>query len=141
MPHLVAMNSISYAKCYLHLTSLKSLGISSKRPSYLPGSFGLYPPPLDVHLRLLFPQIIANYNGTIRKIEMVPGKDIHWPGNGVPIDVPICGFENSELICQKGIGGLGGPGVPHYWLGALVWMGWHQHPINSGVIFRLLIDS
>ncbi|XP_063002092.1 atrial natriuretic peptide receptor 1 isoform X2 [Elgaria multicarinata webbii] len=46
-------------------------------------------------------EIVANYNGTTKKIEMVPGKDIHWPGNTVPRDVPLCGFENNNPICQK----------------------------------------
>nr|XP_020666428.1 atrial natriuretic peptide receptor 1 isoform X1 [Pogona vitticeps] len=46
-------------------------------------------------------EIVANYNGTTRKIEMVPGKEIQWPGNAIPRDVPICGFENSNPICQK----------------------------------------
>ncbi|KGL97616.1 Atrial natriuretic peptide receptor 1, partial [Charadrius vociferus] len=41
-------------------------------------------------------QIVANYNGTTKKIQMVPGREIHWPGNVVPSDVPPCGFDNSD---------------------------------------------
>uniref|UniRef100_A0A8D2J3I2 Guanylate cyclase n=3 Tax=Varanus komodoensis TaxID=61221 RepID=A0A8D2J3I2_VARKO len=46
-------------------------------------------------------QIVANYNGTTKKIKIVPGKDIDWPGNTIPRDVPFCGFENSNPICHK----------------------------------------
>nr|XP_056709736.1 atrial natriuretic peptide receptor 1 [Euleptes europaea] len=46
-------------------------------------------------------EIVISYNGTTKKLEMVPGKDIHWPGNAVPRDVPFCGFENSNPACQK----------------------------------------
>ncbi|XP_061462231.1 atrial natriuretic peptide receptor 1 [Rhineura floridana] len=46
-------------------------------------------------------EIVASYNGITKKFELVPGKDIHWPGNAVPRDVPFCGFENSNLACQK----------------------------------------
>lgn len=47
-------------------------------------------------------QIVANYNGTTKKIHMVPGRDIHWPGNKVPPDVPPCGFDNNDPQCHKG---------------------------------------
>lgn len=47
-------------------------------------------------------QIVANYNGTTKKIHMVPGREIHWPGNKVPSDVPPCGFDNSDPQCRKG---------------------------------------
>ncbi|NXJ00460.1 ANPRA protein, partial [Psophia crepitans] len=46
-------------------------------------------------------QIVANYNGTTKKIQMVPGRDIQWPGNTVPSDVPPCGFDNSDPLCRK----------------------------------------
>ncbi|XP_021232313.1 atrial natriuretic peptide receptor 1 [Numida meleagris] len=46
-------------------------------------------------------QIVANYNGTTKKLHMVPGRDIHWPGNAVPSDVPPCGFDHSDPQCQK----------------------------------------
>nr|XP_008122827.1 PREDICTED: atrial natriuretic peptide receptor 1 [Anolis carolinensis] len=46
-------------------------------------------------------EIVANYNGTTKEIEMVAGKDIHWPGNAIPRDVPFCGFENSNPACRK----------------------------------------
>ncbi|XP_066193808.1 atrial natriuretic peptide receptor 1 isoform X2 [Sylvia atricapilla] len=46
-------------------------------------------------------QIVANYNGTTKKIQMVPGRDIHWPGNAVPSDVPPCGFEGTDPRCRK----------------------------------------
>ncbi|XP_053224656.1 atrial natriuretic peptide receptor 1 isoform X1 [Podarcis raffonei] len=46
-------------------------------------------------------EIVATYNGITKKIKMVPGKDIHWPGNGIPKDVPFCGFENTNPACQK----------------------------------------
>ncbi|KAJ7307289.1 hypothetical protein JRQ81_009294 [Phrynocephalus forsythii] len=46
-------------------------------------------------------EIVANYRGATKKIEMAPGKEIHWPGNAIPRDVPVCGFENSNPICQK----------------------------------------
>ncbi|KAK2518221.1 atrial natriuretic peptide receptor 1 [Columba guinea] len=46
-------------------------------------------------------QIVANYNGTTKKIHMVPGREIHWPGNVVPSDVPPCGFDNSNPLCRK----------------------------------------
>lgn len=51
------------------------------------------------------PKIVANYNGTTKKIQMVPGRDIHWPGNAVPSDVPPCGFEGTDPQCRKGEGG------------------------------------
>uniref|UniRef100_A0A8C3JNC9 Guanylate cyclase n=1 Tax=Calidris pygmaea TaxID=425635 RepID=A0A8C3JNC9_9CHAR len=46
-------------------------------------------------------QIVANYNGTTKKIQMVPGREIHWPGNVVPSDVPPCGFDNSDPLCPN----------------------------------------
>ncbi|XP_053857335.1 atrial natriuretic peptide receptor 1 isoform X5 [Vidua macroura] len=46
-------------------------------------------------------QIVANYNGTTKKIQMVPGREIHWPGNAVPSDVPPCGFEDTDSQCGK----------------------------------------
>ncbi|XP_053133430.1 atrial natriuretic peptide receptor 1 isoform X2 [Hemicordylus capensis] len=46
-------------------------------------------------------EIVINYTGTTKKLEIVPGKDIHWPGNAVPRDVPLCGFENENPICHK----------------------------------------
>ncbi|XP_067169495.1 atrial natriuretic peptide receptor 1 isoform X1 [Apteryx mantelli] len=46
-------------------------------------------------------QIVANYNGTTKKIHMVPGREIRWPGNVVPPDVPPCGFDNSDPLCRK----------------------------------------
>ncbi|KAM3824903.1 atrial natriuretic peptide receptor 1 [Vipera latastei] len=46
-------------------------------------------------------EIVANHNGTTKKIEMVPGKRIHWPGDAIPRDVPFCGFENNNPLCQK----------------------------------------
>uniref|UniRef100_A0A672V0R2 Guanylate cyclase n=1 Tax=Strigops habroptila TaxID=2489341 RepID=A0A672V0R2_STRHB len=46
-------------------------------------------------------QIVANYNGTTKKLQMVPGREIHWPGNVVPSDVPPCGFDNGEPLCRK----------------------------------------
>ncbi|XP_010149825.1 PREDICTED: atrial natriuretic peptide receptor 1-like, partial [Eurypyga helias] len=46
-------------------------------------------------------QIVANYNGTTKKIQMVPGREIHWPGNVVPSDIPPCGFDNSDPLCRK----------------------------------------
>uniref|UniRef100_A0A8U7NNI9 Guanylate cyclase n=1 Tax=Corvus moneduloides TaxID=1196302 RepID=A0A8U7NNI9_CORMO len=63
-------------------------------------------------------QIVANYNGTTKKIQMVPGREIHWPGNAVPSDVPPCGFEGTDPQCLKGEGGgavrgpRGGAGTP-----------------------------
>lgn len=45
---------------------------------------------------------MANYNGTTKKIQMVPGREIHWPGNAVPSDIPPCGFDNSDPLCRKG---------------------------------------
>uniref|UniRef100_A0A663DYT3 Guanylate cyclase n=1 Tax=Aquila chrysaetos chrysaetos TaxID=223781 RepID=A0A663DYT3_AQUCH len=36
------------------------------------------------------------------KIQMVPGREIHWPGNVVPSDIPPCGFDNSDPLCHKG---------------------------------------
>ncbi|XP_044847772.1 atrial natriuretic peptide receptor 1 [Mauremys mutica] len=46
-------------------------------------------------------QIIYNYNGTTKKMRAVPGREIHWPGKGVPRDVPPCGFDNSNPLCRK----------------------------------------
>ncbi|XP_042295204.1 atrial natriuretic peptide receptor 1 isoform X2 [Sceloporus undulatus] len=46
-------------------------------------------------------EIVADYNGTTKKIQMVSGKSIHWPGNSIPRDVPFCGFENSNPACHK----------------------------------------
>ncbi|XP_064355108.1 atrial natriuretic peptide receptor 1 [Dromaius novaehollandiae] len=46
-------------------------------------------------------QIVANYNGTTKKIHMVPGREIRWPGSVVPPDVPPCGFDNSNPQCRK----------------------------------------
>ncbi|XP_019476836.1 atrial natriuretic peptide receptor 1-like, partial [Meleagris gallopavo] len=46
-------------------------------------------------------QIVANYNGTTKELHMVPGRDIHWPGNVVPSDVPPCGFDHSDPQCRK----------------------------------------
>ncbi|XP_051626980.1 atrial natriuretic peptide receptor 1 isoform X1 [Manacus candei] len=46
-------------------------------------------------------QIVANYNGTTKKIQMVPGREIHWPGNVVPSDVPPCGFDHSDPLCRQ----------------------------------------
>ncbi|KAM9293954.1 atrial natriuretic peptide receptor 1 [Gastrophryne carolinensis] len=46
-------------------------------------------------------QIVANYNGTERRITNVPGREIHWPGGRPPKDVPPCGFDNSNPECMK----------------------------------------
>ncbi|XP_069624199.1 atrial natriuretic peptide receptor 1 isoform X2 [Ranitomeya imitator] len=47
-------------------------------------------------------QIVAIYNGTLRRIVRVPGRDIHWPGSGVPpLDFPPCGFDNNNPACKK----------------------------------------
>lgn len=46
-------------------------------------------------------QVVANYNGTQRSINRVPGREIHWPGGAVPKDVPPCGFDNSNPECMK----------------------------------------
>ncbi|KAM6435639.1 atrial natriuretic peptide receptor 1 isoform 1-T1 [Liasis olivaceus] len=46
-------------------------------------------------------EVVADYNGTTKKIEIVPGKKIHWPGHAIPRDVPFCGFENDNPVCQK----------------------------------------
>ncbi|KAM6999311.1 atrial natriuretic peptide receptor 1 [Melospiza melodia melodia] len=46
-------------------------------------------------------QIVANYNGTTKEIQMVPGRDFHWPGSSVPPDVPPCGFEGTDPRCRK----------------------------------------
>ncbi|KAM4690328.1 atrial natriuretic peptide receptor 1 [Rhinophrynus dorsalis] len=46
-------------------------------------------------------QIVANYNGTLRSIIPVNGREIHWPGNRIPKDVPYCGFDNSNPECNK----------------------------------------
>uniref|UniRef100_A0A8V1A7Z2 Guanylate cyclase n=1 Tax=Gallus gallus TaxID=9031 RepID=A0A8V1A7Z2_CHICK len=46
-------------------------------------------------------QMVANYNGTTKELHMVPGRDIHWPGNVVPSDVPPCGFDHSDPQCRK----------------------------------------
>ncbi|XP_074837182.1 atrial natriuretic peptide receptor 1 isoform X2 [Carettochelys insculpta] len=48
-------------------------------------------------------QIVYTYNGTTKKISAAPGREIHWPGNGVPRDVPPCGFDNSNPLCRKAI--------------------------------------
>uniref|UniRef100_A0A8C3INE2 Guanylate cyclase n=1 Tax=Chrysemys picta bellii TaxID=8478 RepID=A0A8C3INE2_CHRPI len=45
---------------------------------------------------------IYSYNGTTKKMSAVPGREIHWPGKGVPRDVPPCGFDNSNPLCRKG---------------------------------------
>ncbi|XP_064416570.1 atrial natriuretic peptide receptor 1 isoform X1 [Latimeria chalumnae] len=47
-------------------------------------------------------QIVSNYNGTTKKIIPVAGRQIHWPGNGVPKDVPRCGFQNDNPACPQG---------------------------------------
>lgn len=99
-------------QAYFHVTSLESLGNFSQEKEW---KLAVLQIPL-LSSPHLFPQIVANYNGTSRKIEMVPGKDIHWPGNGVPRDVPVCGFENSELICRQGTRFLGAQlGLLLYW--------------------------
>ncbi|MGH0182069.1 UNVERIFIED_CONTAM: hypothetical protein FKN15_008245 [Acipenser sinensis] len=46
-------------------------------------------------------QIVSNYNGTHKRIIPVPGVEIHWPGNSVPRDVPVCGFENEDPACRQ----------------------------------------
>uniref|UniRef100_A0A8C3IP23 Guanylate cyclase n=1 Tax=Chrysemys picta bellii TaxID=8478 RepID=A0A8C3IP23_CHRPI len=46
-------------------------------------------------------QVIYSYNGTTKKMSAVPGREIHWPGKGVPRDVPPCGFDNSNPLCRK----------------------------------------
>lgn len=46
-------------------------------------------------------QIVSNYNGSIKKIIPVPGREIHWPRNRIPSDVPPCGFDHSNPICRK----------------------------------------
>ncbi|TFJ97774.1 cyclin-dependent kinase 16 [Platysternon megacephalum] len=46
-------------------------------------------------------QIVYSYNGTTKKMSAVPGREIHWPGKGVPRDVPPCGFDNSNPLCRK----------------------------------------
>uniref|UniRef100_A0A8C0GF97 Guanylate cyclase n=1 Tax=Chelonoidis abingdonii TaxID=106734 RepID=A0A8C0GF97_CHEAB len=46
-------------------------------------------------------QIVYNYNGSTKKMRAVPGREIHWPGKGVPRDVPPCGFDNSNPLCRK----------------------------------------
>lgn len=53
-------------------------------------------------------QMVANYNGTTKELHMVPGRDIHWPGNVVPSDVPPCGFDHSDPQCRKGERWMGG---------------------------------
>ncbi|KAK1154732.1 atrial natriuretic peptide receptor 1-like [Acipenser oxyrinchus oxyrinchus] len=45
--------------------------------------------------------IVSNYNGTQKRIIPVPGVEIHWPGNSVPRDVPVCGFENEDPACRQ----------------------------------------
>ncbi|XP_063296057.1 atrial natriuretic peptide receptor 1 [Pelobates fuscus] len=44
-------------------------------------------------------QIVLNYNGTLRTI--APKREIHWPGNKIPRDVPPCGFDNNYPECMK----------------------------------------
>ncbi|KAM4663333.1 atrial natriuretic peptide receptor 1 [Discoglossus pictus] len=46
-------------------------------------------------------QIVSVYNGTQKSIIPVPGREIHWPGNRIPRDVPTCGFDNSNPECLK----------------------------------------
>ncbi|KAM7138460.1 atrial natriuretic peptide receptor 1 [Macrochelys suwanniensis] len=46
-------------------------------------------------------QIVYNYNGTTKKMSAVPGRELHWPGKGMPRDVPPCGFDNSNPLCRK----------------------------------------
>ncbi|XP_073419117.1 atrial natriuretic peptide receptor 1 isoform X2 [Dendrobates tinctorius] len=47
-------------------------------------------------------QMVAIYNGTLRTIVRVPGRDIHWPGSGIPpLDFPPCGFDNNSPACKK----------------------------------------
>ncbi|XP_039623619.1 atrial natriuretic peptide receptor 1-like isoform X2 [Polypterus senegalus] len=46
-------------------------------------------------------QVVSNYNGTLKRIIPVPGVEIHWPGNGVPRDIPPCGFENEDPACKQ----------------------------------------
>ncbi|XP_069507332.1 atrial natriuretic peptide receptor 1 [Ambystoma mexicanum] len=46
-------------------------------------------------------QIVSNWNGSLKKIIPVPGRQIHWPQNRIPRDVPLCGFDNSNPICRK----------------------------------------
>uniref|UniRef100_A0A8C5WHE1 Guanylate cyclase n=1 Tax=Leptobrachium leishanense TaxID=445787 RepID=A0A8C5WHE1_9ANUR len=45
-------------------------------------------------------QIVLNYNGTARRI--TPVREIHWPKNRIPRDVPLCGFDNKNPECMKG---------------------------------------
>ncbi|XP_069792507.1 atrial natriuretic peptide receptor 1-like [Narcine bancroftii] len=47
-------------------------------------------------------QVVEHYNGTLKRILPVAGMEIQWPGNAVPRDVPHCGFNNENPICQKG---------------------------------------
>ncbi|XP_060676614.1 atrial natriuretic peptide receptor 1-like [Hemiscyllium ocellatum] len=49
-------------------------------------------------------QVVSQYNGTLKKIIPVSGVAIHWPGNGVPKDVPWCGFDNENIACRRGRG-------------------------------------
>uniref|UniRef100_A0A8C5QGW0 Guanylate cyclase n=1 Tax=Leptobrachium leishanense TaxID=445787 RepID=A0A8C5QGW0_9ANUR len=44
-------------------------------------------------------QIVLNYNGTARRI--TPVREIHWPKNRIPRDVPLCGFDNKNPECMK----------------------------------------
>ncbi|XP_067395400.1 atrial natriuretic peptide receptor 1 isoform X1 [Emydura macquarii macquarii] len=46
-------------------------------------------------------QVVYSYNGTTKRISAVLGREIHWPGKGVPRDVPPCGFDNSNPLCRK----------------------------------------
>ncbi|OCT66711.1 hypothetical protein XELAEV_18042962mg [Xenopus laevis] len=46
-------------------------------------------------------QIVSHYNGTLRKIMAVPGREIQWPGKRIPRDVPPCGFDQSNPECKK----------------------------------------
>ncbi|MEE6520834.1 hypothetical protein FKM82_018776, partial [Ascaphus truei] len=46
-------------------------------------------------------QIVSNYNGTMRSIIPVPGREIQWPGNRIPRDAPPCGFNKENPECLK----------------------------------------
>ncbi|XP_053331330.1 atrial natriuretic peptide receptor 1 [Spea bombifrons] len=46
-------------------------------------------------------QIVLNYNGTLRSIRPVRGREIQWLGKKIPRDVPPCGFDNDNPECRK----------------------------------------
>lgn len=47
-----------------------------------------------------FDWLYNSFSPLFRLYQPVSGKKIHWPGDGPPADVPLCGFLGNDPSCQ-----------------------------------------